>query len=371
MTVNNGWKQKSISPLIFIAEDVPKNLQVLCNILRKESYRISAAGNGKQALEMIPEVKPDLVLLDVMMPEMNGFEVCEQMKEDPRLKDIPVIFLTAKAESADIVKGFDVGAVDYVTKPFTGAELLARVKIHLDLKFAREELKELITARDKFFSIIAHDLRNPIQFLLLSSDLLYNEYDVLNEEERKDYVQKFFNGTTRVSALLENLLEWSRTQRGLIECKPDNLDMGEMVTNSINLLQAHAKEKDISVVSLVKPGLIAFADRNMIRTVLRNLLSNAVKFTYSGGEVTVDASLTGGIIEIVVSDNGVGMSESELDGLFKFNTPGGTLGTAKEKGSGLGLLLCKEFIEKNNGTISVTSAPEQGSSFRITLPAKK
>lgn len=368
---DNDREKKKTSPLIFIAEDVPKNLQVLCNILRKESYRISAAGNGRQALEMIPEVKPDLVLLDVMMPELNGFEVCEQMQKDSRLKDIPVIFLTAKAEAADILKGFEAGAVDYVTKPFTGAELLARVKIHLDLKFAREELKELISARDKFFSIIAHDLRNPIQFLLLSSDLLYNEYDELSDEERKSYVQKFFNGTTRISALLENLLEWSRTQRGLIECKPDKLDIGEMVTNSINLLQAHAKEKDISVVSMVKPGLIAFADRNMIRTVLRNLLSNAVKFTYPGGEVIVDASIKGKFFEIVVSDNGVGMSESELGGLFKFTTPGGTLGTANEKGTGLGLLLCKEFIEQNKGTISVTSAPGKGSSFLFTLPVKE
>ena len=258
-----------------------------------------------------------------------------------------------------------------MTKPFTGAELLARVKIHLDLKFAREELKELISVRDKFFSIIAHDLRNPIQFLLLSSDLLYNEYDILSEEERKDYVQKFFNGATRISALLENLLEWSRTQRGLIECKPDSLDIGDTVANSINLLQTHAKEKDISITSLVKPGLIAFVDRNMMRTVLRNLLSNAVKFTYPGGEVKVDAALKGKIIEIVVSDNGMGMSENEIDGLFKFTTPGGTLGTANEKGTGLGLLLCKEFVEKNKGTISVTSTLEKGSSFRITLPVKE
>ena len=371
MNDDNRKGEKKTSPLIFIAEDVPKNLQVLCNILRKESYRISAAGNGRQALEMIPEVKPDLVLLDVMMPELNGFEVCEQMQKDPRLKEIPVIFLTAKAETTDILKGFEAGAVDYVTKPFTGAELLARVKIHLDLKFAREELKELISVRDKFFSIIAHDLRNPIQFLLLSSDLLYNEYDILSEEERKDYVQKFFNGATRISALLENLLEWSRTQRGLIECKPDSLDIGDTVTNSINLLQTHAKEKDISITSLVKPGLIAFVDRNMMRTVLRNLLSNAVKFTYPGGEVKVDAALKGKIIEIVVSDNGMGMSENEIDGLFKFTTPGGTLGTANEKGTGLGLLLCKEFVEKNKGTISVTSTLEKGSSFRITLPVKE
>jgi two-component system sensor histidine kinase/response regulator len=153
-------------PLIFIVDDVPGNLQVLIHILKQEEYRIAAAGNGHQALDMIPAARPDLVLLDVMMPGMDGYEVCRQLKTNPAAADIPIIFLTAKAETEDIVKGFETGAVDYVTKPFNPAELLARVKTHLELKFSREKLTDLIAARDKFFSIIAHDLRNYVTVMI-------------------------------------------------------------------------------------------------------------------------------------------------------------------------------------------------------------
>lgn len=363
-------EEKKYTPLIFIAEDIPKNLQVLCNILRKESYRISAAGNGRQALEMIPEVRPDLILLDIMMPEMNGFEVCEELQKDPKTREIPIIFLTAKAETTDIVRGLKAGAVDYITKPFNGAELLARVRTHLELKFAREELKALIATRDKFFSIIAHDLRNPLQFLVLSSDLLHNDYESLDEESRKDYIRKFYNGTNRISDLLENLLDWSRSQRGLIVCKPEKMDIRGMAEENIDLLKTHSRNKNIRVVSRVAPGIFAFADKNMIRTVLRNLLSNAVKFTNTGGEIIIDASKKGDFVEIIVSDNGVGMNPETVSGLYKIDGNKGSIGTAQERGSGLGLILCKEFTEKNNGTIDVVSEPGKGSTFTITLPVK-
>ncbi len=369
MTDKTVEEESKYVPLIFIAEDIPKNLQVLCNILRRESYRISAAGNGRQALEMIPEVRPDLILLDIMMPEMNGFEVCEELQKDPKLKEIPIIFLTAKAETADVVKGLKSGAVDYITKPFNGAELLARVKTHLELRFAREELKGLIAARDKFFSIIAHDLRNPLQYLVLSADLLYHDYDSLDEESRKKYIEKFYNSTNRISALLENLLDWSRTQRGLIVCRPEEIDIHGMSEENIELLKAHAKEKDIRAVSRVAPGIAVFADKNMVRTVLRNLLSNAVKFTNPGGEIVIDASRKGGSVEIAVSDNGVGMTPETITGLFRIDENKSSPGTAQEVGSGLGLLLCKEFTEKNNGTIGVVSEPGEGTTFTVTLPA--
>ncbi|MFQ6044331.1 MAG: response regulator, partial [Candidatus Poribacteria bacterium] len=131
-------------PLVFIVDDVAKNLQVLGTVLKEQSYRIAFATNGRQALENLKNIQPDLILLDVMMPEMDGYQVCQRLKEDDRTKEIPVIFLTAKTETEDIVKGFDLGAVDYVTKPFNSVELLARVRTHLELKRTREKLKELI-----------------------------------------------------------------------------------------------------------------------------------------------------------------------------------------------------------------------------------
>jgi two-component system sensor histidine kinase/response regulator len=357
-------------PLIFIVEDVPKNLQVLFHILKKEEYRIAAASNGRQALDMIPEARPDLVLLDVMMPEMDGFEVCRQLKKNPAAADIPIIFLTAKADTTDIVKGFEIGGVDYVTKPFNPAELLARVKTHLELKFSRETLNDLITARDKFFSIIVHDLRNPLQNLILSSDLLRYSYDSFDETERKDYIQRFNNSANQLSSLLETLLDWSKVQRGTMEVNREKINIAALAADNIDLLKENAIKKNINVSSQIQANIYAFADKNMIGSVIRNLVSNAVKFTYPGGEVkiTANTSSTDNFIEITVSDNGVGIKEENITGLFRIDVHKRTMGTANEKGTGLGLILCKEFVEKNNGSIKVVSTPGKGSNFTFTLP---
>ncbi|MGD2086579.1 MAG: hybrid sensor histidine kinase/response regulator [Candidatus Aminicenantes bacterium] len=357
-------------PLIFIVEDVPRNLQVLFHILKKEEYRIAAASDGRQALDMIPEARPDLILLDVMMPEMDGFEVCRQLKKNPVTLDIPIIFLTAKTEGTDIVKGFERGAVDYVTKPFNPAELLARVKTHLELKFSREELSDLVIARDKFFSIIAHDLRNPLQNLILTSELLRHSFDSLDEEEIKQYIQRFNDNANQMSTLLETLLDWSRVQRGTMELNREKINLAALAAENIALLKENALKKNITVSCQIQNHTYAFADKNMMGTVIRNLVSNAVKFTHPGGEVKITANhaSTDNFIEITVSDNGVGIKEEDIPGLFRIDVYKKTRGTANEKGTGLGLILCKEFIEKNNGSIKVVSTPGQGSDFTFTLP---
>lgn len=370
--MNNKSKEKQTKPLILIAEDIPKNMEVVCSILRNAGYRMAMAGNGRQALKMVSNVKPDLILLDIMMPEMDGFEACRHLKKDPETKDIPIIFLTAKTDTIDIVKGFKLGAVDYITKPFRGAELLSRVKTNLELKFSREALKELNATKDKFFSIIAHDLKDPLQFLLLSADSLYNHYDSFDETKRKDYIHRFYNNSQQLSALLENLLVWALSQSGVIKIKPGKIDIGALAAESIDLLIGNAQKKDIALSSQIGPGIFACADKNMIRTVLRNLISNAVKFTSPGGEVKVNASTStkGDQLEISVSDTGVGINAQDITGLFRIDVKKNTPGTAKEKGTGLGLILCKEFVEKNNGSIKVTSTPGKGSCFTFTLPVK-
>jgi signal transduction histidine kinase len=368
--MNNKSKEKQTKPLILIAEDIPKNMEIVCSILIKAGYRVAMAGNGCQVLQMVSNVKPDLILLDIMMPEMDGFEACRHLKKDPETKDITIIFLTAKTDTTDIVKGFELGAVDYITKPFRGAELLSRVKTHLELKFSREALKELNATKDKFFSIIAHDLKDPLQFLLLSADSLYNEYDSFDETKKKNYIHRFHNSSQQLSALLENLLVWARSQSGIIKIKPGKIAMGTLAAESIDLLKGNAQKKGIALSSQITPGIFAFADKNLIRTVLRNLISNAVKFTPPGGEVKVNASTStkGDWLEVSVSDTGVGINAEDITGLFRIDVKKSTRGTAKEKGTGLGLILCKEFVEKNNGSIKVTSTPGKGSCFTFTLP---
>lgn len=368
MTSHSSPRSNKPKPLILVAEDVPRNLEIVCNILKKEEYRIAAAGNGRQVLEMVPLIQPDLVLLDVMMPEMDGFEVCQRLKNSLETKDIPIIFLTAKTETVDIVKGFEIGAVDYVTKPFNGMELVSRVKTHLELKFSRERLRDLVAARDMFFSIIAHDLRNLLQYLLLSADTLHNQYDSFDEERKRDYIRRFYKSSYQISGLLENLLAWSQSQRGMIEYYPEKIDIGALTAENIELLKENARKKGVVVCSAIEPGMFIFADRNMTRTVIRNLLANGIKFTNAGGEVKVSASRTGDWVEITVSDTGVGMDAEEVARLFRIERRQGKPGTANEKGSGLGLILCKEFIEENKGTIEAASEPGKGSSFRVKLP---
>lgn len=367
----DNTSNSTYQPLIFVAEDVPRNLQVLYNILKKENFRIAAAGNGKQALDMIPEVLPDLILLDVMMPEMDGFDVCRHLKQNPKTKDIPIIFLTAKTETEDIVTGFEIGAVDYVTKPFRGTELISRVKTHLELKFSRQSLEELNATKDTFFSIIAHDMRDPLQYLILAAETLYHDYDVYDEEQKRDYIRRFYNNSNQLSALLENLLEWARSQSGSIVIEPGEIDVAQLVGETIELLAGNAQEKDIKLTSLVNENVSAFADRNMILAVLRNLVANAVKFSHPGGRVTINAepNKKGDRLSISVSDNGVGIEPENIERLFRIDIKKNTLGTSNEKGTGLGLIICKEFVEKNNGSISVHSEPGKGSTFEITLPA--
>jgi signal transduction histidine kinase len=369
MTDKNKKKQKN--PLILVTEDDPKNMEVVCNIIRKEGYRLAMADNGQQALEMVPEARPDLILLDIRMEGIDGWQVCERLKKNPKTKDIPIIFLTALVETSDIVKGFAIGAVDYITKPFKKEELLSRVKTHLDLKFAREELKELNATKDKFFSIIAHDLRNPLQCLKLYAESLYFDYDSLDDEKRKGYTQKFYDNSNLIAALLENLLEWSQSQQGIIEPHPQKIDLHALAAENIDLLKENARKKNIAVSSRVKPETFAFADESMIRTVIRNLLSNAVKFTGPGGKVEVSTTISadGNSMDISISDDGVGISAEDIDTLFRIDVKKKkNKGTDNEKGTGLGLILCKEFVEKNNGSIRVTSEPGKGSRFTFTLP---
>jgi two-component system sensor histidine kinase/response regulator len=368
--VNHINPDNKYKPLIFIAEDEPVNLQVLYNILKKGDYRMAAAGNGKKALAMIPESQPDLILLDIMMPGMDGFEVCEHLKKIPETKDIPVIFLTARVETPDVIKGFDVGAVDYVTKPFKGAELLSRIKTHLELKFARESLKELNATKDKLFSIIAHDLRNPLQVLMFSADLLSKHYEDFDEDKKKEFIDKIFTGTNQISDLLENLLEWARSQRGIIESHVEKIYISTLAEENVSLFKEIAKKKEIRLFSEVDTSYFAIADRNMIRIVIRNLVSNAIKFTFRGGEVKISASASQNSVQIDVTDTGVGIAPEDIHRLFKIDKQKITPGTAKEKGSGLGLILCKEFVEKNNGTIDVVSTPGKGTCFSVTLPLK-
>jgi signal transduction histidine kinase len=231
-------------------------------------------------------------------------------------------------------------------------------------------LEELNATKDKLFSIIGHDLKGPLNSLTSFSSLLLNHIDKISKEEIKILSQDIDKSLKNLFTLLENLLEWSRSQTGSIDFIPENFDLADVLNENEILLKVQAQNKKITVVNENILDLPVSLHRNSINTVVRNLLSNAIKFTPEGGKVTLNAEASGKNYIISISDTGVGMSEVAIQKLFKIGTKHSTLGTAKEKGTGLGLILCKDFVEKNGGTINVESKEGEGSRFYFTVPRK-
>lgn len=238
---------------------------------------------------------------------------------------------------------------------------------HAAVQDKNEALLELNATKDKFFSIISHDLKGPLNSLTSFSGLLINHSDSLSKEEIKMLAQDLDKSLKNLFALLENLLEWSRSQTGNIQFKPEVIDLNMIFETNKALLDAQAANKQITIVNKCTTQLPVQADKNSITTVVRNLLSNAIKFTPAGGTITLDAHANGQTVKIMVTDTGVGMPREIVDKLFRIDTKHSTKGTANEKGTGLGLILCKEFVEKNGGHIGVDSAVGKGSTFYFTL----
>ncbi len=247
-------------------------------------------------------------------------------------------------------------------------EITYRKEAEASLLKSETELRDTNASKDKFFSIIAHDLKSPLAALRSMIGMLDDSLEEFSDEEIKEVVHEMNQSGKQVYELLEDLLSWSRAQTGKIQYHPDNFDISIVAVNVLTLLKANAEKKDINLHSKIKEGTVCYADPNMISTVLRNLISNALKFTNTKGEVFIDSKETDSFLEISVNDNGVGISKENLEKLFRIDVHLTTIGTSNEKGTGLGLILCKEFIETNDGRIWVESEPGNGTSFKFTLP---
>lgn len=574
---------------ILVVDDMLDNLHLLSDILRRYGYRVQPLTEGSRVVESVLHATPDLILLDVMMSDMNGYEVCECLKADQRMRDIPVIFISALTDVADKVKGFAVGGVDYITKPFQKDEVLMRVKtqialrrtqqrlqeqnVHLsqeisergrtekalqcrnrelallnqisqlfsssleldhvlltalqevqrllnvvstsiwllvpeteelecrqiigpgsevllhvrlpaglgitgwvaqygesvivpdvwddarhyitsadgvpddstvhsmlsvplknkgniigvlnlvdpqrdrftqedlrfiepiagaaavaienarlytqaqqeiaerkraeialleahnDVKEKNAQLEELNASKDKFFSIISHDLRTPFNALFGFAQLLLEHIDQYGKVEILSCVEKLYGAAERLYALLENLLTWSRIQRGVMEFRPDYVYICDIAKYTFDLFTSKAEEKQILLANAIPDKLVVWADEQMLTTIMRNLISNAIKFTPQGGTVTISAHARDDHeVEVAVVDTGVGILEEHLSKLFRIDVQFTNVGTAGERGTGLGLDLCKDLVEKHRGKIWVESQPGQGTTFRFTLP---
>lgn len=360
---------KDTSQSVLIVDDEPKNIQLLGNLLTEQSYEVEAAMSGEEALDWLNERRFDLILLDIMMPGMDGYEACRKIKENPLTEAIPIIFLTAKTETEEIVHGFDVGAADYVTKPFRTAELLSRVKTHLTIQRQQKELRELNASKDRFFSIISHDLKNPFMSLFDMVTLLKYPAIAGNPSELESMLTLIQEIGSRTYRLLTNLLEWAKLQQNLIRFQPKPFDIAQTVKVTAELFEEMASRKNIRInIDIPDDNIEISGDENMIATVFRNLINNAVKFTNSGGQIDISYRvLADNKLEFAVSDTGIGISNKNIGKLFRIDERFQNEGTSGEIGTGLGLILCKEFIDRHNGKISVESQKDIGTTFRIVF----
>ena len=364
---------------ILIVDDVMSNVLLLKVLLTNEKFQIATASNGRQALDQVIKEKPDLVLLDVMMPDMSGFEVSQQLKANPEMAEIPIIFLTALNSTADIVKGFQVGGNDFISKPFNKEELIIRVTHQISLIAAKriivaqtEELRKTIIGRDKLYSVIAHDLRSPMGSIkmVLNMLILNLPSDTIGPEMYE--LLTMANQTTEdVFSLLDNLLKWTTSQIGKLKVVYQDIDMVEVTEGVIEIFSMVAELKKISIRLKTPSKLEVYADIDMIKTVIRNLLSNAIKFSNEETEILVTVQEQEGMAVVSVKDSGCGIDEENQKKLLHTDTHFSTFGTNNEEGSGLGLLLCQDFVIKNGGRLWFTSVKGEGSIFSFSIPLKK
>ena len=387
-------------PVILCVDDESIILNALKDQLQRKyaaEYEIETSDSGFDAIEFIQELIEDkidipLVIADYIMPGMKGDELLKTVHElSPNTLNI---LLTGQANIEGVTNAVNYASLyRYMSKPWGEDDFELTVKealksfyqkreIHqknkelqelndsLEIKVQQrtKELSELNATKDKFFSIIAHDLKNPFNALLGFSSLLLDDFNGFSDEEKLDLIRTMDTASKNAYKLLQNLLEWSRSQTGSIQWEPNAVSLHEVVDTSINLLGDAATAKEVSINAIVNPNTRVWADGNMALTVIRNLISNALKYTPKGGEIKIYTKKADKEIEITIEDNGVGISEEDKLKLFRIDINHSTSGTNNEQGTGLGLILCKEFVEKNAGKIWVESIEGKGSKFKFTLP---
>ena len=362
---------------ILIVDDVVSNVLLLKILLANEKFQVCTANCGNMCIEQAKAEKPDLILLDVMMPDISGFDTAVILKKDPELKDIPIIFLTALNSPADLVKGFQVGASDFLSKPFNKEELLVRVMHQIELVDAKRtiqrqnrELLATISNRDKMYSVIAHDLRSPMASIRMVLNLVVaSTTPDLVGPELFELLDKANRESEDVHDLLDNLLKWTKSQTGRLNVVLQDLDLNDIIPGVVDIFEMIAATKKIKL-TYSGESVVVRADNDMLKTVVRNFMSNAIKFSPEESSIEITVSVPDDkFAKISVRDHGVGIAADRLDSIFHKGET--TYGTGGEEGSGLGLQLCQDFARKIGGDVMVESVEGEGSTFSVLVPLKK
>lgn len=351
---------------ILIVDDNPMNLLLTSKILESYGYKSITADSGREALAILQQETIALILLDISMPEMDGYEVCEIIRSNDKWVNIPVVFLTANTLTDDLVKGFRVGGVDYITKPFKSEELIARVGTHIELSESRRKIIEMNESRDKLYSIIAHDIRSPLSAIQQTIDAIDQGYFDPASEDFNEIIHHLNIRTRETNTLLTSLLQWTRMQDSKLTIDLRQTDVSLLIISCIELLNANATQKNITI-SYTPQHEDVWCDEVSMHTVFRNLISNAIKFSHEGGVINIDTVSEDDRVLVSISDQGIGMTPEVVDKIFNKNKHYSSSGTHNEQGTGLGLMLVKDFVQKNKAELEVDSEPGIGTTITVKL----
>lgn len=365
---------------ILMVDDNPTNLQVLFQTLNGLGFELRVAKNGEDALALAQKTRPDLILLDVMMPPgIDGYEVCKRLKADPATSDAKIIFLTALGETKNKVQGLELGAVDFITKPFQAEEVIARVHTHLSIRRLEKNLikeKEVAETAKKtmnnFLNGMSHELRTPLNGILGFADLLKRElFGPLNEKQ-KTYVEHIGSSGKHLLSLINDVLDIAKIDSGQAQLDLETLDINELIDGTLNMTKTQFMEKGIEVKTFVDSSLSTIeGDRRKCKQVFLNLLSNAIKYTPEKGKVGIRAENHKTFVKFLITDTGIGIKSEDQAIIFDEFQQADRVRDEAMGGTGLGLSLTRRLVQMHDGEIDVESEEGKGSTFWFTLPFKE
>lgn len=353
------------TPTILIVDDEPDNFEVVEILLFKDGYHLHYVSSGREAIAQIETIDPDLILLDVMMPEMDGIETCEHLKAHPTGQHIPVLMLTALSQKEDLARCLAAGADDFLSKPVNGLELRARVKSMLRIKQQYDYLQDLLQIREDLTSAIVHDLRNPLTTVVMSSEIL--KMTPLNERQMK-HAQRIVESAQRLRTMIDNILLLARLQSNQVSLECQSLDLGSLVDQVVTEFETIAALRKIHLAyQAVRDLPRSWLDESLIRRVIENLLSNAIKFSPENSTITLAVTHpTADYLRLCVCDQGPGISDDLKPRVFDRYEIGQSHKNISQ--TGLGLTFCKLVVDAHGGAIFVQDHDPHGACLIVDFP---
>ncbi|MCW1923634.1 hybrid sensor histidine kinase/response regulator [Luteolibacter arcticus] len=354
--------------LILVVDDEPRNIQVVGPLLLKQGHEVIAAGSGEEALAKMRTAKPDLLLLDVMMPGMTGFDLCRRLLSQPEWHGLPVIFLSAVTDKSFVTEALAAGAVDYVTKPFHGPELLSRVQLHLNLRQMRLRLSAAVEERNHLLEIVAHDLKNPLGGVMFAAAMLEEEAGSLSLQQAR-LVDSISQSAARALEITASLLQTQRLEEAKSHLELTSLCLRDYAVQAMEALSQQAANKEIEVtLECAAETIPVRADRRSLLCSLENLVSNSIKFSPPGSRVCVRLTSEGSDGVFRIEDQGPGVREDERSKLFRKFTRLSARPTGNELSTGLGLHIVHELVKAMGGDVYYEDAANGGACFVVSLP---